>query len=261
MKDFSLELSAENIFNSKTNNYFQEVLSSYNAGNFRSAIVMLWSVVISDLVYKIQYIEAIFEDETTEVPGIINGSNSTVNLNGNIDYEKKLDYDLDLNKNLDISFAGIKLDIILQDYQQNPVDDGDYLVSVISNLDGNIIDKELSFSNGIATIDFNLLTKGEHLLTVIVDSMTITTDFSIDIQNSDLYLAGGNIDLNGYELNINSNLYHEKGNILINGGQLTVSNDYRLQRKTDTEDFENGSGILKMLNTDDLVLVNGDFIT
>jgi len=66
MKDFSLELAADNIFNSKTKSYFQEVLSSYNSNNFRSAIVMLWSVVISDLVYKIQYIEAIFEDETSQ---------------------------------------------------------------------------------------------------------------------------------------------------------------------------------------------------
>jgi len=206
-------------------------------------------------------VKAIFEDETTEVPGIINGSNSTVNLNGNIDYEKKLDYDLILNKNLDISFAGIKLDIILKDYQENPVDDGDYLVSIASNLDGNIIDKELSFSNGIATIDFNLLSKGEHLLTVIVDSMTITTDFSIDIQDSDLYLAGGNIDLNGYELNINSNFYHESGNILVNSGKLTVNKDYRLQTKTDNEGYDKSSGILKMINADDFVLVKGDFIT
>ena len=43
-----------NIYSSKTRNYFKEVISSYNNENFRSAIVMLYSTVISDLIIKLQ---------------------------------------------------------------------------------------------------------------------------------------------------------------------------------------------------------------
>lgn len=43
-----------NIYSSKTRNYFKEIISSYNNENFRSAIVMLYSTVISDLIIKLQ---------------------------------------------------------------------------------------------------------------------------------------------------------------------------------------------------------------
>ncbi|MBM7557714.1 Ig-like domain-containing protein [Halanaerobacter jeridensis] len=66
--------------------------------------------------------------------------------------------------------------------------------------------------------------------------------------------------MNGYELNINGDFYQESGEILINNGGLTVNGDYRLQSKTESGDFEKGSGVLKMINRDDLVSVFGDFI-
>lgn len=37
--------------------YFQEVLSSYSIGNYRSAIVTLYSVIIADLFYKLIELE------------------------------------------------------------------------------------------------------------------------------------------------------------------------------------------------------------
>lgn len=43
-----------NIYSPKTRIYFREVISSYNNENFRSAIVMLYSTVISDLIIKLQ---------------------------------------------------------------------------------------------------------------------------------------------------------------------------------------------------------------
>lgn len=52
--DFSIELAAERIHDSRTKEYFGEVLSSFANGNHRSAIVMLWTVVICDLIYKLQ---------------------------------------------------------------------------------------------------------------------------------------------------------------------------------------------------------------
>jgi hypothetical protein len=62
--DFSLEMTAEKIYDSRTREYFKEVFSSYQNGNYRSAIVMLYSVVVSDLVYKLLDMRDIYNDET-----------------------------------------------------------------------------------------------------------------------------------------------------------------------------------------------------
>lgn len=66
MIDFSIELSAERIEDSRTKEYFREVLSSYINGNYRSAVVMLWSVVICDLVYKLEKLEEIYNEPTAK---------------------------------------------------------------------------------------------------------------------------------------------------------------------------------------------------
>lgn len=60
--EFSIELQTENIFNHKTKEYFHEVLSSYINGNYRSAIVMLWTVTVVDLVFKLQDLSNIYND-------------------------------------------------------------------------------------------------------------------------------------------------------------------------------------------------------
>jgi hypothetical protein len=62
MLEFSLENLSEKIHSGKTRNYFQEVLSSYHNGNYRSAVVMLWSVAVCDIVYKLQYLVDLYED-------------------------------------------------------------------------------------------------------------------------------------------------------------------------------------------------------
>lgn len=64
--EYSIELQAENINNTKTKEYFQEVLSSYVTGNYRSAIVVLWTVTVCDLVYKLQDLSSIYNDTTAE---------------------------------------------------------------------------------------------------------------------------------------------------------------------------------------------------
>ena len=54
MTDFSVDLAAEQIVDRRSREHFQEVLSSYTVNNLRSAAVMLWTVVVCDLVYKLQ---------------------------------------------------------------------------------------------------------------------------------------------------------------------------------------------------------------
>ena len=54
MYDFSIDLAAERIVDRRSRDYFGEVARSYANGCFRSSLVMLWTVVVCDLVYKLQ---------------------------------------------------------------------------------------------------------------------------------------------------------------------------------------------------------------
>lgn len=68
MTGFSLEGFADDIFAAKTKEYFKEVLSSYQNGNYRSSVVMLWSVAVCDLIYKLEYLVDVYRDATaTEI--------------------------------------------------------------------------------------------------------------------------------------------------------------------------------------------------
>lgn len=64
MSLYSIEQGAEQIYHSKTREYFKEVLQSYVNGSYRSAVVMLYSVVMCDLIYKLKDLKELYEDET-----------------------------------------------------------------------------------------------------------------------------------------------------------------------------------------------------
>ncbi|UUC20560.1 hypothetical protein NOV18_08785 [Pseudomonas asiatica] len=66
MDEFALEKMSERIHYGKTKEYFAEVLSSYNNGNYRSAVVMLWSVAVCDIVYKLQKLIDLYEDASAK---------------------------------------------------------------------------------------------------------------------------------------------------------------------------------------------------
>jgi hypothetical protein len=63
MRDFSVDLQTEKIYSAKTKEYFEEVIKSYYSESYRSAIVMLYSIVIADLVYKIEELKELYEDK------------------------------------------------------------------------------------------------------------------------------------------------------------------------------------------------------
>ena len=52
----------DSIYSPRTKEYFKEVLSSYSSGNYRSAVVMLYSVAICDLLYKLQELKDMYND-------------------------------------------------------------------------------------------------------------------------------------------------------------------------------------------------------
>ena len=60
--DFSIESSIDKIHNTNTKEYFKEVYQTFVNGNYRSSIVMLYSVLICDLVYKLRDLRDIYGD-------------------------------------------------------------------------------------------------------------------------------------------------------------------------------------------------------
>lgn len=66
MSNFSIDESVQLIKNSYTQELFKEVHSSYVIGNYRSAVVMLWSVVVTDLLLKLKDLDSIYNDENAK---------------------------------------------------------------------------------------------------------------------------------------------------------------------------------------------------
>ncbi len=66
MSDFSIEAAQERITDHRTRQYFAEVYSSYANGNYRSAVVMLWSVVVCDILFKLDHLKTLYADPTAE---------------------------------------------------------------------------------------------------------------------------------------------------------------------------------------------------
>jgi hypothetical protein len=66
MSDYSIELSAERIIDSRTKRYFTEVHGCYSAGYYRSSVVMLWSVVVTDILFKLDQLATAYGDATAQ---------------------------------------------------------------------------------------------------------------------------------------------------------------------------------------------------
>ena len=56
----------EEIYFLETKEYFQEVISSYSIGNYRSATVMLYSVAICDILLKLRELKDMYNDTVAE---------------------------------------------------------------------------------------------------------------------------------------------------------------------------------------------------
>lgn len=63
MKEFILEEQIENVINKNTKDYLMEVVSSYNNGNYRATIVVLYTTVIYDLLQKLVVLKEIYNDK------------------------------------------------------------------------------------------------------------------------------------------------------------------------------------------------------
>ena len=72
---------ADDIYFAKTREYFQEVLSSYASGNYRSAVVMLYSVAICDMLFKLQELRDMYNDTIADT--ILSEVEKSKNANDN----------------------------------------------------------------------------------------------------------------------------------------------------------------------------------
>ncbi len=66
MKTFDIETMKDRIHFGKTKEYFEEVIISYQIGSYRSSVVMLWAVAISDIIYKLQYLVDLYSDKAAK---------------------------------------------------------------------------------------------------------------------------------------------------------------------------------------------------
>lgn len=64
--NFSFEDLRQRIYDSRTRKYFDEVYKCYANKCYRSSMVMLWSVIVCDLLFKLQELKEIYSDETAK---------------------------------------------------------------------------------------------------------------------------------------------------------------------------------------------------
>lgn len=67
MTGFSIDLAADRIMDQRSRDYFAEVSRSYANECYRSSLVMLWTVVVCDLIYKLQTLHDLYGDTSAGV--------------------------------------------------------------------------------------------------------------------------------------------------------------------------------------------------
>jgi YD repeat-containing protein len=97
----------------------------------------------------------------------------------------------------------------------------------------------LKSDKAVATIDLKLL-----------------NDMTID---ETLYIKSGMVDLNGFNLTINGSVIQSGGTMWVNNGHLQINGDYLI--KADGATNDGGNGKLKMINSNDYIKVQGNFVT
>ena len=61
---YSIEELMEQITEPKTRELFKEIYSLYSQEQYRATVVMLWTTIICDIIYKLQYLDSVYNDET-----------------------------------------------------------------------------------------------------------------------------------------------------------------------------------------------------
>lgn len=99
MRDYSIENAHEKIHYTKTKEYFNEVVKSYYNGSYRSSVVILYSIVITDILLKLDDLKDLHSDvEAKKILGKINEIKKDKPTSA--EWERKLIEWVGLNTNL-----------------------------------------------------------------------------------------------------------------------------------------------------------------
>lgn len=81
----------DEIYFPKTREYFHEVISSYSIGNYRSATVMLYSIAVCDILFKLQELKDMYNDTVaTEILKEVDKSRNSLDNKSKSKWEKEL---------------------------------------------------------------------------------------------------------------------------------------------------------------------------
>lgn len=112
--DYSIEQLYNRIQDARTREYFDEVLSCFYSENYRSAVVMLYSVVICDLVFKLHRLVDIYNDEVAA--NILSEIETQQNSNPKSpDWENTLREDLLKKRRILTASSSVHLDNLQKD--------------------------------------------------------------------------------------------------------------------------------------------------
>lgn len=119
-------VNSENIYFPQIKEYFREIVSSYDNGNYRSAMVMLYSTIVCDLLLKLKELSDVYND--TKAEKILNEINEVRKKKGNSSWEWDLIESIRDRTELlsDESYATIKHIYDLRNFSAHPAMNDDY---------------------------------------------------------------------------------------------------------------------------------------
>jgi len=156
-------VNAENIYFPQIKGYFREIISSYDNGNYRSAMVMLYSTIVCDLLLKLKELSEVYAD--TKAEKLLKEVNDERSKSGNSRWEWKLIEEIHKRTELinDETYAIISHIYDLRNFSAHPALDDDYeLISPTPEMTVAYIKKALD----------NILTKPSVFAQNIVNRMS-----------------------------------------------------------------------------------------
>lgn len=119
-------MNAENIYFPQIKEYYREIVSSYDNGNYRSAMVMLYSTIVCDLLLKLKELSDVYNDKKAEK--ILKDINEERKKKGNSAWEWDLIETVRERTELlsDESYAMIEHIYDLRNFSAHPAMNDDY---------------------------------------------------------------------------------------------------------------------------------------
>lgn len=188
MSEFVIEYELEKVTSNTTKEYLKEVISSYNSGNYRSTIVVLYSVVVFDLLEKVKILSEIYHDDKAMK---ILSTMKEMEIN-NDSYSNREKFLLNEIKNKTLLLNDIEYGR-LQNLKQNR----DWCAHPVHNQDYKLINPTKEEARALIRNSFEIVFQKEALLSrkVLKDILETSKDYY------------NRMKLDGFENSINDRFY------------------------------------------------------